>query len=159
MVLLVTQNLIQSLGGPQTSFRNTYRPYSTWDARQLEQQYGFSFPNVSAIPSPGGKGGRMPMPGMPGKGAANARNARQRWSNASRQGMPPTGGEMPPEGGGMPPTDTPAGGGTQKQEHPSRYNSANNLTDAQEIFLQSKALQSKKQEMRLMQLYKIENQH
>ena len=65
---MLTQNLIQSLGGPQSSFRNTYRPYSTLGMldRFRGGNMGSPYPMPYPMPSPGGKGGRMT--GMPGKG-------------------------------------------------------------------------------------------
>tara|TARA_Y100001968_G_scaffold317559_1_gene346748 strand:+ start:536 stop:1729 length:1194 start_codon:yes stop_codon:yes gene_type:complete len=113
---MLTQNLIQSLGGPQTSFRNTYRPYSTLGMldRFRGGNMGSPFPMpYPQMPSPGGKGGRMPMPGMPGKGGRMPGMPGKGGQMPPDQGMPPTGGEMPPAGGevppagGTPPADTP----------------------------------------------------
>ena len=61
---MVTQNLIQSLGGPQTSFRNTYRPYSTLGMldRFRGGNMGSPFPMpYPQMPSPGGKGALKAM--------------------------------------------------------------------------------------------------
>jgi len=109
---MLTQNLIQSLGGPQTSFRNTYRPYSTLG--MLDRFRGGNMGSLYPMPYPqygggfGGKGGSMPMPGMPGKGGR-------------MPGMPGKGGQMPPDQGGQvdpgygtnlpPDTGTPPQGG------------------------------------------------
>ena len=142
---MVTQNLIQSLGGPQTSFRNTYRPYSTLGMldRFRGGNMGSPFPMpYPPMPSPGGKGGRMPMPGMPGKGGRTSTFPMPGMPGKGGQmppdqGMPPTGGEMPPEGGGMPPAEIPpAGGGTPETgTPPADTTPANNLTDAQRNIL------------------------
>lgn len=149
---MLTQNLIQSLGGPQTSFRNTYRPYSTLGMldRFRGGNMGSPFPMpYPPMPSPGGKGGRMPMPGMPGKGGRSSNTSYNYTPGYGPgmpgkggqmppdQGMPPTGGEMPPEGGGMPPAEIPpAGGGTPETgTPPADTTPANNLTDAQRNIL------------------------
>ena len=110
---MLTQNLIQSLGGPQSSFRNTYRPYSTLGMldRFRGGNMGSPYPMPYPMPSPGGKGGRMPMPGMPGKGGRMPGMPGKGGQMPPDQGMPPAGGEVPPAGtppaGEAPP---PAGG-------------------------------------------------
>ena len=105
---MMSQNLIQSLGGPQSSFRNPNRPYSTMN--MLDRfRGGNPYPMPYPMPSPygggfgGGKGGRMPTPGMPGKGGRMPGMPGKGGQMPPDQGMPPTGGEMPPAGGGMPP--------------------------------------------------------
>lgn len=116
---MLTQNLIQSLGGPQSSFRNTYRPYSTLGMldRFRGGNMGSPYPMPYPMPSPGGKGGRMPMPGMPGKGGRMPGMPGKGGQMPPDQGMPPAGGEVPPAGtppageapppaGGTPPADT-----------------------------------------------------
>ena len=55
---MLTQNLIQSLGGPQSSFRNTYRPYSTLGMldRFRGGNMGSPYPMPYPMPSPYGGG-------------------------------------------------------------------------------------------------------
>ena len=128
-----TQNLIQSLGGPQTSFRDPNRKYNTM--RMLENfrggNMGSPYPMPYPMPSPGGKGGRMPMPGMPGKGGRMPGMPGKGGQMPPDQGMPPAGGEVPPAGtppAGTPPAgEAPPAGGTP----PADTTPANNLTDAQ----------------------------
>ena len=120
---MLTQNLIQSLGGPQSSFRNTYRPYSTMNMldRFRGGNMGSPYPMPYPMPSPGGKGGRMPMPGMPGKGGRMPGMPGKGGQMPPDQGMPPTWGEMPPAGGGMPPEggEVPPAGGTPPADTPT----------------------------------------
>jgi hypothetical protein len=138
-----TQNLIQSLGGPQTSFRDPNRKYNTM--RMLENFRGGNMGSPYPMPYPqygggfGGKGGSMPMPGMPGMPGKGGR----------MPGMPGKGGQMPmpgmpnpdigvdpikdlpsdtgtpPAGGEAPPADTP----------PADTPPADNLTNLQKTIL------------------------
>ena len=158
-----TQNLIQSLRGPQYSFRDPNRKYNTM--RMLENFRGGNMgPILSPYPMPspyepygggfGGKGGRMPMPGMPGMPGKGGR----------MPGMPGKGGQMPPDQGmpnpdiGVDPikdlpsdTGTPPAGGSPIEDvdlsdvisgdmpgggtPPADTTPANNLTDAQRNIL------------------------
>ena len=141
-----TQNLIQSLRGPQYSFRDPNRKYNTM--RMLENfrggNMGSPYPMPYPMPSPygggfGGKGGSMPMPGMPGMPGKGGRMPGMPGKGGQMppdQGMPPAGGEAPPAGGTPPAGTPPAGGGTPETgTPPADTTPANNLTDAQRNIL------------------------